>query len=30
VGTAYNSWMLNCWCITQPVGFERLMAATRV
>jgi len=21
----YSSWMLNCWCITQPVGFKRLM-----
>ena len=20
----YNCWMLNCWCITQPVGFKRL------
>ena len=24
VGTAYNSWMLNCWCITKAVGFKRL------
>ena len=20
----YNCWMLNCWCITWPVGFKRL------
>jgi len=24
VGRAYNCWMLNCWCITWPVGFKRL------
>ena len=22
VGRAYNCWMLNCWCITWPVGFK--------
>ena len=25
VGRAYSCWMLNCWCITWPVGFKRLM-----
>ena len=25
VGRTYSCWMLNCWCITQPVGFKRLM-----
>jgi len=24
VSRAYNCWMLNCWCITWPVGFKRL------
>ena len=24
VGRAYNCWMLNCWCITWPVGFKSL------
>ena len=24
VGRTYNCWMLNCWCITWPVGFKRL------
>ena len=24
VGRAYSSWMLNCWCITWPVGLKRL------
>ena len=23
MGRAYNFWMLNCWCITWPVGFKR-------
>jgi len=26
VGSAYSCWMLNCWCITWPVGFKRLMS----
>ena len=25
VGRPYNCWMLNCWCITWPVGFKRLI-----
>jgi hypothetical protein len=25
VGGTYNCWMLNCWCITWPVGFKRLI-----
>ena len=25
VGRTYNCWMLNCWCITWPVGFKRLI-----
>ena len=25
VGGACSCWMLNCWCITWPVGFKRLM-----
>ena len=25
VGRAYSCWMLNCWCITWPVGFKRLI-----
>jgi len=25
VGRAYNCWMLNCWCITWPAGFKRLI-----
>ena len=24
MGRAYSCWMLNCWCITCPVGFKRL------
>jgi hypothetical protein len=24
VGRTYSCWMLNCWCITWPVGFKRL------
>ena len=24
VGRTYGCWMLNCWCITWPVGFKRL------
>jgi len=24
VGSTYSCWMLNCWCITWPVGLERL------
>ena len=24
VGKTYSCWMLNCWCITWPVGFKRL------
>ena len=24
VGRTYNCWMLNCWCITWPVGFKSL------
>ena len=24
VGRVYSCWMLNCWCITWPVGFKRL------
>ena len=26
VGRGYNCWMLNCWCITWPVGFKRLIS----
>jgi hypothetical protein len=26
VGRTYSCWMLNCWCITWPVGFKRLMS----
>ena len=25
VGRTYNCWMVNCWCITWPVGFKRLI-----
>ena len=25
VGRAYSRWMLNCWCITWPVGFKRVI-----
>ena len=25
MGRAYSCWMLNCWCITWPVGFKRLI-----
>jgi len=25
VGREYSCWMLNCWCITWPVGFKRLI-----
>ena len=24
VGREYSCWMLNCWCITWPVGFKKL------
>jgi hypothetical protein len=24
VGRTYSCWLLNCWCITWPVGFKRL------
>jgi len=24
VGRAYSCWMLNCWCITWPVGFKKV------
>ena len=24
MGRTYSCWMLNCWCITWPVGFKRL------
>ena len=24
MGRAYSCWMLNCWCISWPVGFKRL------
>ena len=27
MGRTYNCWMLNCWCITWPVGFKRLISA---
>ena len=30
MGRAYNCWMLNCWWITWPVGFNRLSARARV
>ena len=23
VGRTYNCWMLNCWCITWPVGLKK-------
>ena len=23
MGRAYSCWMLNCWCVTWPVGFKR-------
>ena len=26
VSRTYNCWMLNCWCITWPVGFKRLFS----
>ena len=26
MGRTYSCWMLNCWCITWPVGFRRLFA----
>ena len=29
VGRVYNCWLLNCWCITWPVGFKSLMASIR-
>ena len=25
MGRTYSCWMLNCWCITWPVGFRRLI-----
>ena len=25
VGRTYSCWMLNCWCVTWPVGFKRLI-----
>ena len=25
VGRTYSCWILNCWCITWPVGFKRLI-----
>ena len=25
MGRRYNCWMSNCWCITWPVGFKRLI-----
>ena len=25
MGRAYSCWMLNCWCITSPVGFKRVV-----
>ena len=25
MGRTYSCWMLNCWCITWPVGFKRLI-----
>ena len=25
MGRAYSCWVLNCWCITWPVGFKRLI-----
>ena len=28
LGRTYSCWMLNCWRITWPVGFERLMLAS--
>ena len=28
MGRAYCCWMLNCWCITWPVGFKRLIYIT--
>jgi hypothetical protein len=30
VGRAYSCWMLNCWCITWPVGCKSLMSDTQV
>jgi hypothetical protein len=30
VGRGYSCWMLNCWCITWPVGFKRLMVQHQV
>ena len=29
VGRTYSCWMLNCWCVTWPVGFKRLKTAAR-
>ena len=29
VGRAYCCWMLNCWCITWPVGFKGLITLNR-
>jgi len=28
VGRTYSCWMLNCWCITWPVGYKRLTYLT--
>jgi hypothetical protein len=30
VGRAYSCWMLNCRCITWPVGFKRLIVSTLI
>ena len=30
MGRAYSCWMLNCWCITWPVGFKRLIVRSFV
>ena len=30
MGRAYSCWMLNCWCITWPVGFKRLMIDSHI
>ena len=27
-GRAYSCWMLNCWCITWPVGFMSLISSS--
>ena len=28
MGRTYSCWMLNCWCITWPVDFKRLITAS--